>query len=118
MARKNIGNRKKVLDAIIRLYGSNRCFYCDKELMDYEMEIDHYVAVWREGENDIDNYRLSCRKCNRIKNSYSFMELDEIIPEKIEKLKKELNHYEYFYKSVKREVKKEWEDVERWLEGR
>lgn len=41
-----------------------RCAYCGITLLFHECEIDHLLAVSRDGTNDRDNLRVACEPCN------------------------------------------------------
>ena len=45
----------------------HKCFYCDKEVSDFEVE--HMIPKARNGSNCIDNLTLSCHDCNHKKGT-------------------------------------------------
>ena len=56
-----------------KLYAqSDRCFYCKKVLLFEESTLDHKVPKSKGGSNDIENFVLSCKKCNGKKGSSSY----------------------------------------------
>lgn len=58
--------RQKVYD----MYNGH-CAYCGCELELKDMQIDHIIPKYLGGEDDIVNYRPSCRMCNFYKGTNS-----------------------------------------------
>ena len=56
---------------------AGRCFYCGEPLTIKDSTIDHWIPKSRGGPNEMDNLRLSCLTCNRLKGST----LPEDLPE-------------------------------------
>lgn len=50
-------------------YQNGLCFYCRKELRNFE--VDHYYPVSKGGSNSKENLVISCQHCNRSKGSKS-----------------------------------------------
>ena len=48
-----------------------KCFYCDLPLSPRQFEIDHFLPRARGGPDEMWNYVLSCRTCNRAKSDLS-----------------------------------------------
>ena len=53
-----------------------KCAYCDKDLVSSvdnhrELQTDHIIPSSKGGEDHPDNYALSCRTCNTIKNVWN-----------------------------------------------
>ena len=44
-----------------------KCFWCKKELLPEEVEIDHHMPVALGGNSHIDNLTLVCKPCNSSK---------------------------------------------------
>ena len=62
--RMDIKNFKKESDKI--------CFYCGKLITNKsELTVDHVVPVSKGGENDADNFVISCKACNSEKSNLS-----------------------------------------------
>lgn len=122
MKRKAITNRIKIIETLKAVYGDG-CFYCKRPLDDHEIEIDHYVAVNSDGENKIDNYRICCCRCNRIKSDKDFYCLYERLEAKIKKIESrimpyidELSYLEEIKKTADEEIGKELAEANEWLE--
>ena len=41
-----------------------RCVYCDLDLIDKEVHIDHVIPESKGGTTTFDNLQVTCRKCN------------------------------------------------------
>lgn len=41
-----------------------RCVYCDLDLTDSEIHLDHIVPEYQGGPTSFDNLQVTCRKCN------------------------------------------------------
>jgi hypothetical protein len=63
-------NSKMVADWIETQKKGGRliCAYCGKDSTD-KYEIDHYIPLAKGGSNALDNFRISCPKCNRLKSA-------------------------------------------------
>ena len=48
-----------------------RCMYCDRQMGDVQLTIDHFVPLDQGGENNEHNYVSACRKCNLEKGNTS-----------------------------------------------
>jgi 5-methylcytosine-specific restriction endonuclease McrA len=48
---------------VIEYYGP-RCVYCDVDLTDQEIHLDHVVPESQGGPTTFDNLQVTCRKCN------------------------------------------------------
>lgn len=48
-----------------------KCFYCEKDLNDGSMCIDHIKPKAHGGDNDLSNLVMSCRSCNSAKGTKS-----------------------------------------------
>jgi 5-methylcytosine-specific restriction endonuclease McrA len=58
------------LVAILNREG-NRCFYCFKEIVDSNCELEHVVPVVQNGNNSYRNVVASCHECNTTKQDTS-----------------------------------------------
>lgn len=85
MSLKNRSKKSKLLE----LYGS-RCFYCGTELPIESLDIEHVIPRISGGNNNIENLRLSCTKCNSSKGVYSLTEWAWRLLAKYEKAEKEM----------------------------
>lgn len=45
------------------------CAYCGKDIPYNEMQVDHIKSIRMGGENCLENYNPSCRRCNHYKRS-------------------------------------------------
>ena len=43
------------------------CVYCDEDLTDKEIHMDHVIAESQGGETSYANLQVTCRKCNLAK---------------------------------------------------
>ena len=43
------------------------CVYCDEDLRDAEIHIDHVIPESKGGPTSYDNLQVTCRKCNLAK---------------------------------------------------
>jgi 5-methylcytosine-specific restriction endonuclease McrA len=44
-----------------------RCVYCDEDLSDAEIHMDHVIPESQGGETTYNNLQVTCRKCNLAK---------------------------------------------------
>lgn len=96
---------KKVINFLLKKHGS-KCFYCKQKFHIDNLEIDHIIPKSKGGENNINNYMLSCQKCNCSKGTqlldewrvnlfaksvkyFEFMKYSERVIKSIEELKHE-----------------------------
>jgi 5-methylcytosine-specific restriction endonuclease McrA len=47
------------------------CVYCDEDLTDAEIHMDHVIPESQEGATTYDNLQVTCRKCNLAKGVLS-----------------------------------------------
>jgi len=59
-----------VQQRVWRAYGF-KCFYCDREMGDVQLTIDHFYPLEQSGANDETNYVSACRSCNKQKGNMS-----------------------------------------------
>lgn len=50
------------------------CFYCRNLLDDYELTLEHILAISLGGTNDLSNLCLACHKCNHLVGSKSIVD--------------------------------------------
>lgn len=43
------------------------CVYCDEDLTDKEIHLDHVIPESQGGPTTVDNLQVTCRKCNTSK---------------------------------------------------
>lgn len=68
------GTKRKILNAG-KNSGNARCYICGKELIFdsedvYSAEVEHIWPLAMGGSNEESNLRLSCKKCNKVKDYY------------------------------------------------
>lgn len=75
-----------------------KCFYCDKEVSNFEVE--HMIPKAKGGSNRIDNLTLSCHNCNQKKGTLTAEEfIKQILPaEKVAKKLKQLSKEKRLFK--------------------
>lgn len=47
------------------------CVYCDDDLSNAEIHLDHVIPESRGGETSYNNLQVTCRKCNLAKGTLS-----------------------------------------------
>ena len=53
------------------------CVYCDEDLSDKEIHMDHVIAESKGGETTYNNLQVTCRKCNLAKGVLTELEFTE-----------------------------------------
>ena len=53
------------------------CVYCDEDLTDKEIHMDHVIAESKGGETTYNNLQVTCRKCNLAKGVLTELEFTE-----------------------------------------
>ena len=53
------------------------CVYCDEDLENSEIHLDHVIPESQGGTTTIDNLQVTCRKCNTSKGILSEAEFTE-----------------------------------------
>ena len=53
------------------------CVYCDEDLTDSEIHLDHVIPESRGGPTTADNLQVTCRKCNTSKGVMSEKEFTD-----------------------------------------
>lgn len=48
-----------------------RCVYCDDDLTDQEVHLDHVIPESKGGPTNVDNLQVTCRRCNTSKGVLS-----------------------------------------------
>ena len=60
--------QKKRISTFIRRHVIERdgyhCVYCDEDLTNGEIHLDHVIPEAKGGPTTIDNLQVTCRKCN------------------------------------------------------
>lgn len=54
-----------------------RCVYCDEDLSDAEVHLDHVVPESKGGPTTVGNLQVTCRRCNTSKGILSESEFTE-----------------------------------------
>lgn len=49
----------------------NHCVYCDEDLTDGEIHLDHVIPESKGGKTIYDNLQVTCRRCNLAKGVLS-----------------------------------------------
>lgn len=82
---------------LLEKYG-RKCFYCDKEVSNFEVE--HMIPKAKGGSNRIDNLTLSCHSCNQKKGTLTAEEfIKQALPaEKVTKKLKQLSKEKRLFK--------------------
>ena len=82
---------------LLEKYG-RKCFYCDKEVSNFEVE--HMIPKAKGGSNRIDNLTLSCHSCNQKKGTLTAEEfIKQTLPaEKVAKKLKQLSKEKRLFK--------------------
>lgn len=58
--------RKRVIER-----DGTRCVYCDEDLENMEIHLDHVIPESQGGETSYTNLQVTCRKCNLAKGVLS-----------------------------------------------
>jgi 5-methylcytosine-specific restriction endonuclease McrA len=53
------------------------CVYCDEDLRDREIHLDHIIPESKGGTTTRDNLQVTCRKCNLAKGTLTEQEFTE-----------------------------------------
>jgi 5-methylcytosine-specific restriction endonuclease McrA len=53
------------------------CVYCDEDLTDQEIHLDHIIPESKGGPTTYDNLQVTCRKCNTSKGTLTESEFTE-----------------------------------------
>lgn len=56
--------RKAVIDR-----DGKRCVFCDEDLTDKEIHLDHIIPEAKGGHTTMQNLQVTCRKCNTSKGT-------------------------------------------------
>ncbi len=54
-----------------------RCVYCDEDLQDKEIHLDHVIPESKGGLTTRENLQVTCRKCNLAKGTLTEQEFTE-----------------------------------------
>ncbi|MFZ7103487.1 MAG: HNH endonuclease [Peptococcaceae bacterium] len=60
---------KKTIKSYLFERDGHKCWFCSKELFYRQMSLDHYLPKSKGGPEEIFNYVLSCKTCNKLKRS-------------------------------------------------
>ena len=61
--KKESGSLKRRFRVLLR--DNFTCYYCGRKSPEVVLEVDHFYPESKGGENNLDNYRTSCRDCNQ-----------------------------------------------------
>ena len=53
------------------------CVYCDEDLSDKEIHMDHVIPESKDGQTNYENLQVTCRKCNLAKGILTESEFTE-----------------------------------------
>lgn len=65
---KNNGN-VKTNDILKLIETTKKCYWCECNIKNKEVHIDHYIPLSKGGKHNIDNLVISCSTCNLRKNA-------------------------------------------------
>lgn len=61
--------KKKSIKRYLFERENHRCWFCNKELKFRQISLDHYLPKSAQGPEEIFNYVLSCKGCNKLKRN-------------------------------------------------
>jgi 5-methylcytosine-specific restriction endonuclease McrA len=92
-------------ESIHQKFGGH-CSYCGKEITLKQMQVDHFIPVFRgwengvlegfglkRGDETIDNLFPSCARCNRWKSTWNIEQFRNEISLQIQRLNQRSNNY-------------------------
>lgn len=85
MIRKKLTKEERL--TIYQMYNGH-CAYCGCPIELKDMQVDHIVPVYKNGQNEMENYRPACRMCNFYKSTMpvdKFRDQLKKIPERLMK---------------------------------
>ena len=62
------------------------CVFCDEDLTDQEIHLDHVIPESRGGLTTLNNLQVTCRKCNLAKGSLSESEFIDRLRQRAENI--------------------------------
>lgn len=70
-----------------KAYGNQRgkCYYCQKGTSIHKMQVDHRVAVYYGGPNDLSNFILACQPCNSFKAQHVLLRNKDRVKDQMSK---------------------------------
>lgn len=66
--------RKAVIDR-----DGYHCVYCDEDLENNEIHMDHLIAESRGGLTTMENLQVTCRKCNLAKGTMTDVAFENVL---------------------------------------
>jgi 5-methylcytosine-specific restriction endonuclease McrA len=75
--RSEVPLKKELEDYLIN--GNKKCVYCEEELTQENIALDHNIPTARGGSSKIENLILCCNKCNMAKGSLSGSEYVDLL---------------------------------------
>lgn len=51
-----------------------KCFYCERGLSPRTWNLDHHIPLSKDGTNEFNNLRASCKYCNTMKSNMAYQE--------------------------------------------
>ena len=101
--------RIRKICALVKIYGPY-CFWCNRRFSKEDLSslyIDHYVARYHGGSDDISNLRPACFHCNGSKNYSTFEEWLKFITEQKKEASWKYRRFARIYKKLKEVIQKE-----------
>lgn len=100
---KTISSNKELAKAIIDKHGF-KCFYCKKDLTEFEeYGFDHVLARSAGGKDTLDNLVPACKSCNGSKYNYSVSTWAIRLVEKRNKAQKIVNACNRILQTIREE---------------
>lgn len=75
---------------VYRMYDGH-CAYCGAAIELKDMQVDHIIPVYKDGQNEIENYRPTCRMCNFYKSTMPVEKFREQLMKIPERLNREFS---------------------------
>lgn len=99
MARKSTGKRLR-----FRVFERDNftCQYCGKRPPEVILVVDHFVAVSKGGENEIDNLVTACFDCNAGKSNFEIGKLPHGVQKNLDDIRERYEQLKEFYKFQKK----------------
>ena len=86
-ARIPLNLRRSVIDR-----DGKRCVYCDEDLTDGEIHLDHVIPESQGGPTTLNNLQVTCRKCNLAKGVLSEDEFTDKLRQRALNILSRLGH--------------------------
>jgi 5-methylcytosine-specific restriction endonuclease McrA len=80
--------KRKVLVEKLIVRDGLKCVYCGKNLSRHTITIDHIIPLSKNGNNDLNNLCIACKRCNTLKDNYTLKEFRKLIRDSITEITK------------------------------